>query len=190
MKRFIFKIILLPATIFNYINFKIRRIEYGENLDIKGVVGLYRSGRLMLGNNVKINSCRYANPLGDKMVFEISKDAVVRIGNNVGISGTTIKAFCDITIEDEVLIGAGCLIMDTDSHPLEFDRRYQKYDKMEFTKAIIIKRGAFIGARTIILKGVTIGEKSVIAAGSVVTKSIPDNELWGGSPAMFIKKLI
>jgi acetyltransferase-like isoleucine patch superfamily enzyme len=47
----------------------------------------------------------------------------------------------------------------------------------------------FIGARCIILKGVTIGEKSIVAAGSVVTKNIPEGEVWGGNPAKFIKKI-
>ena len=57
------------------------------------------------------------------------------------------------------------------------------------TKPVIIKDGAFIGADGIILKGVTIGKKSVIGAGSVVTKSVPDGEIWAGNPAKFIRKL-
>lgn len=57
------------------------------------------------------------------------------------------------------------------------------------SKPIVIKRGAFIGASTIILKGVTVGVYSVVAAGTIVTKNIPDGELWGGAPAHFIKKI-
>lgn len=57
------------------------------------------------------------------------------------------------------------------------------------TKPVIIKDGAFIGTDCIILKGVTIGEKSVIGAGSVVTKSVPDGEIWAGNPAKFIRKV-
>ena len=56
-------------------------------------------------------------------------------------------------------------------------------------KPVIIKDGAFIGTDCIILKGVTIGEKSVIGAGSVVTKSVPDGEIWAGNPAKFIRKV-
>ena len=54
---------------------------------------------------------------------------------------------------------------------------------------VVIKDGAFIGAHTIVLKGVTIGERSIVGAGSVVTRSIPDYEIWAGNPAKFIKKV-
>lgn len=52
-----------------------------------------------------------------------------------------------------------------------------------------IRDNEFIGAFTIILKGVTVGENSVIGAGSVVTKSVPDNQIWAGNPAKFIRAL-
>lgn len=54
------------------------------------------------------------------------------------------------------------------------------------TAPIKIKKGAFIGANSIILKGVEIGENSVIGAGSVVTQNVPDKEIWAGNPARFI----
>jgi acetyltransferase-like isoleucine patch superfamily enzyme len=53
----------------------------------------------------------------------------------------------------------------------------------------LVKRNASIGAASIILGGVTIGENAMVGAGSLVTKDIPDNELWYGSPAKFIRKL-
>lgn len=54
---------------------------------------------------------------------------------------------------------------------------------------VVIKNGVFIGANSIILKGVTIGEKAIVGAGSVVTRSIPDGEIWAGNPAKFIRKI-
>ena len=57
------------------------------------------------------------------------------------------------------------------------------------TKPVLIKEGAFIGAHAIILKGVTIGKRSVIGAGAVVTKDVPDNQIWAGNPAGFLKNV-
>ena len=57
------------------------------------------------------------------------------------------------------------------------------------TKPVEIREGAFVGAHCIILKGVTIGKEAIVGAGSVVTKSIPDGEIWGGNPAKFIRKI-
>lgn len=57
------------------------------------------------------------------------------------------------------------------------------------TSPVVIKDGAFIGAHCIILKGVTIGENSIVGAGSVVTKSIPDGEIWAGNPVKFIRRV-
>lgn len=54
---------------------------------------------------------------------------------------------------------------------------------------VVIEDNVFIGARSIILKGVTIGENSIVGAGSVVTRSIPSNQIWGGNPAKFIRNL-
>ena len=52
---------------------------------------------------------------------------------------------------------------------------------------MLLKKHAWIGARTVICQSVTIGENAVVGAGSVVTKDIPDNEAWAGNPARFIK---
>lgn len=81
----------------------------------------------------------------------------------------------------------GTKIYDTDFHWLDFEKRIRETGGK--TSPVTIKDGAFIGGSCIILKGVTIGEKSVIGAGSVVTKSVPDGEMWAGNPAKFIRKL-
>lgn len=110
------------------------------------------------------------------------------IGNNVGISNSYISAYNNIQIEDNVMIGACCKIMDTDFHPVNYTERVV-YNGLAKTAPILIKEGAFIGACSIITKGVTIGEHAVIGAGSVVTCDIPKDEVWGGNHARFIKKL-
>jgi acetyltransferase-like isoleucine patch superfamily enzyme len=111
------------------------------------------------------------------------------LGNDVGVSNSVFYAWKSIILEDEVMIGGGCQIYDTDFHSILYEDRILKGDKKVKTAPVLIKKGAFIGASSIILKGVTIGERSVVAAGSVVTKSIPSDEVWGGNPARFIRKL-
>jgi len=86
-----------------------------------------------------------------------------------------------ITIEDHVHITDACILLthflDTSKQDIEW-----QYGKIH------IKSGAFLGARTIVTKPCTIGENSIVGAGSVITKNIPDNEIWGGNPACLIKK--
>lgn len=164
--------------------------SYGEELKVHGVLVRRGPGRLKLGKGCTINSSPTKNPvgIGQKTMFYISKGAEVEIGNNVGITTTLFYSRSKIHVEDNVLIGGGCQIMDTDFHSLDYEDRVHKGDNNAKTMPITIKEGAFIGARSIVLKGVTIGARSIVAAGSVVSRPIPDNEIWGGNPAKFIKK--
>lgn len=123
--------------------------------------------------------------------FIVSDNCEIRIGDNVGISQTTLIAHANIIIEDNVKIGGGTCIYTSDFHSLNKDyRRKSEEDyKNRKTASVHIKEDVFIGARCLILKGVTIGEGSIIGAGSVVTKSIPPNEIWAGNPAKFIRSI-
>jgi acetyltransferase-like isoleucine patch superfamily enzyme len=94
-----------------------------------------------------------------------------------------------IQIGNHVFIGGSVKIYDNDFHSLDSDIRESSHDTDVGSKPIEIKNHAFIGAHSIILKGVTIGEYSIVGAGSVVTKSIPDREIWAGNPAHFIRKI-
>lgn len=164
---------------------------FDKSLNTFGLLRLRVSdeAKIKIGKNVVINSSWRANPTkGDKSLFYIKKNASLVIGDNVGISNSTICCSEKIVIEDDVMIGANNLIMDTDHHSINYNERIYGNTNIK-TKPIIIKRGAFIGASCIILKGVKIGEKSVVGAGSVVTHCIPDGEIWAGNPAKFIKKI-
>lgn len=122
------------------------------------------------------------------VILQVGVSAKLYIGENVGISGSTISATQKIVIGDNVLIGSGCVICDSDAHPLNPSERNcpEKTNKLP----VIIGDNVFIGARSIVLKGVTIGENSIIGAGSVVSKSIPDNVIAAGNPCKIIKNLI
>lgn len=183
-------LICKPINFFvNKISFLHENIKESENLKINGRI--FVRGNISFGNNVRINSgCRY-NPIGgqEKAIFFAKGNGKIQIGNNVGISNSAIVSQESIVIEDDVLIGGSCKIYDTDFHSLDFEKRIMSDDPDIKTKPVLIKKGAFIGAHSIILKGVTIGEKAVIGAGSVVTKSVPDGEIWAGNPAKFINKI-
>jgi UDP-2-acetamido-3-amino-2,3-dideoxy-glucuronate N-acetyltransferase len=103
----------------------------------------------------------------------------VFIGNNVTIK-CGVYIWDGVTIEDNVQVGPN-VTFTNDKYPRA---------KQDFTmQRTLIKKGASIGAASVILGGVTIGENSMIGAGSLVTKDVPNNELWYGSPAKFIRKL-
>jgi acetyltransferase-like isoleucine patch superfamily enzyme len=96
-----------------------------------------------------------------------------KLGNNARIgSFTMIDARHGVEIEDDVLIGYGCII-------ISFSRMDNKHGK------IILKKGCKIGSQSILMPGITIGENSVIGANSYVDKSVPDGEVWLGTPARF-----
>jgi len=148
-------------------------------------------GKVNFGKDIIINSSPFYcidNDCCSKII--VSKDANLSIGDFSGISNTVIYTKQSITIGNHVNIGAGCLIIDSNFHSTDWNLRFDRTKDVQNAKnaPIEIKDLAFIGARSIICKGVTIGEHSIIAAGSVVACSVPDNELWGGVPAKFIKK--
>jgi UDP-2-acetamido-3-amino-2,3-dideoxy-glucuronate N-acetyltransferase len=114
-----------------------------------------------IGNNCNINALCF-----------IENDVV--IGNNVTVK-CGVQLWDGIIIEDNVFIGPN-VTFTNDKYP-----RSKVYPK-EFVRTII-KRKASIGANATILCGIIIGENAMIGAGSVITRDVPDGELWYGNPA-------
>ena len=167
-----------------------KKVLYGSNLRINGKIFISGKKRAVsIGDNVIINTDKRYNPIGGdiRTVFYTIGDGKIRIGNNVGISNSALVARDEINIEDNVLIGGGCRIYDNDFHSVHYQNRTNDIDVK--SEKILIREGAFIGAGSIILKGVVVGKHSVIGAGSVVTRNIPDNQIWGGNPAKFIRNI-
>lgn len=185
----------LLSAIITRIRLYINRVEYGKGFISNGtpVINVKKTGRFKIGKNVVINNGRLYNQIGRQQpcYFIVGNNARLFIGDNAGISATAIVCMNEIIIEDNVKIGGNTVIYDTDFHSLDpEDRSAQMEDLSKIkTKPVRICRNAFIGAHSIILKGVTIGENAVIGAGSVVTKDVPPNEIWGGNPARFIKDI-
>lgn len=178
--------------IFNIFYLKIMKINIPMDSirNINGKIFIRNRGTVIIGNNVAINSNYVSNPIGGNCFTSIyvKQGARLTIGDNTGISNTAIVCSREINIGKYVFIGGDCKIYDTDFHSLNFEKRHRLPDNDVRSSAVNIKYGAFIGTGAIILKGVTVGEKSIIGAGSVVACDIPDNEIWAGNPARFIRK--
>lgn len=128
--------------------------------------------------------------------IQVDDSACLTIGDYVGMSDVSIWAKKSISIGNHVMIGAGTIINDSNNHCIDYKSRrlerhngIKKYNLEILSAPVIIEDDVFIGARCIIGKGVTIGARSIISAGSVVVKDVPREEVWGGNPAKFIKKL-
>ena len=152
-------------------------------------ISVARGGTFAIGNNFKMNNSIAANPIGriQKCSFFVDKRGNLTIGNGVAMSYTAIYCSDRVTIHDNVMIGGGTCIYDTDFHPLTAADRLADNDDKTMSGAVVIESDVFIGANCTILKGVKIGSNSIVGACSVVTKSIPPNEIWAGNPAKFIK---
>lgn len=109
--------------------------------------------------------------------------AKIVIGSETGLSGVVVCAAKSIVIGRQCLFGADVMIIDTDFHPLDPEGRRYRNETEADACPIEIQDNVFVGARAVILKGVTIGEGSVIGAGSIVSRDIPPYTIAAGSPA-------
>ena len=114
-------------------------------------------------------------------------ESVITIGNNCRLNGTVIHSNERIDIGNNCMFGPGTVLSDNDAHRVTTD--YNERLKKAVSRPIIIKDNVWVGMNCIVLKGVTIGENSIVAAGSLVTKDVMANCLYAGSPAKKIKSL-
>ena len=109
----------------------------------------------------------------------------MRIGRNVFVNqNCTFYDLGGLDIADDVMIGPNVSLI-TSGHPVQPSRR----SAFTIAKPIVIERNVWIAAGATIIGGVTVGENSVVAAGSVVTRSVPPNTLVGGNPARVIRSI-
>jgi len=145
-----------------------------------------------IGDNFICNSgIIFGGLVNDVSKMIVSKGASLSIGSNVGISSTVIFAKRSISIGNNVNVGGGTLIIDSNFHSTDWRVRLdRKQDQASaISLPVIINDNVFIGARCIICKGVSIGQNTIVAAGSVVVKSLPSNCIAGGNPCKVIKYL-
>ncbi len=181
---------------FNRFYFQLKKIKFGKNIQVYNRVYITgKRGRITIGDDFYLTSGDGINPIcGNNMgcIHTELTTTTITIGNHVGMSSPSIWIRDSLTIGDHVRIGGNCLIMDTDAHQIDYlARRRGRGDKTSIIKSapISIEEDVWIGANCIILKGVTIGARSIIGAGSVVTKSIPSDCIAAGNPCIIIRQI-
>lgn len=175
-----------------YITNRYPKSSIGSGFKVYGSLRLLfmRSSNIIIGENVTFISDTKYNYIGinkPSSIF-VGENALLQIGSNTGLSGTSIYVSTKIVIGDNCNFGGNTFIWDTDFHPLDCLQRRRGLNGTKCAP-VVIGNDVFVGANTIILKGVVIGDMAIIGAGSVVTKSIPASEIWAGNPARFIRKV-
>jgi len=165
--------------------FIIKGVKYGKGNSFFGLTKVIRVpfSTIIIGDGNTFRSDESSNPIGIYHRCILStrcEGAIIRIGNNSGLSGVTIRASENITVGNHILFGANTVITDSDGHP---ERNLSK------PKPVIINDNVWLGMNTIVLKGVVIGRNSIIGANSVVTSNIPENVIAAGNPCRVIRKL-
>lgn len=162
---------------------------------------IHPESKVMIGDDFTFTSGECINPLCRNQrgcIVAERPNSIIEIGHHVGMSSPCLWAKERITIGNYVKIGGDCIFMDSDAHNLDWRIRNSQimFSPMESLDIhtckcapIVIEDHVLIGARSIILKGVTIGHGSVIGAGSVVVKDIPANCIAAGNPCVVIKML-
>ncbi len=168
-------------------------IAWGTNWRFYGVplIQRHRASTIRIGDGMELRSSLISNPLGPAHPVILSTrraGAIIQIGANFGMTGGSICADHSITMGDRVTVGANTIIVDTDFHPLDPVTR-QRDPMNGATAPILIEDDVFIGMNCLILKGVRIGQSSVIGAGSIVTRDVPPGVIAAGNPLRIIKTL-
>lgn len=167
---------------------RLKGLKIGKNAIITGFPFISNkggTGSIIIKDNVTIHSLRKANGVLTNRTALITgtPNAKIILENSSGVSGSTIFSTSLISVGEGTLIGADTLILDNDMHIQNSQGLWVGSHQIKGTgKPIIIGKNCFIGARAIILKGVTIGDNCVVGAGSVITKNIPSNHMAYGNP--------
>lgn len=176
----------IGCLLYNHVQFNPKKIQMlGYH-----VLNISKKSNISLGDNFRsLSGKQFSIDYSNASKIFVQSDATLKIGNNVGMTNVILHCYSEVTIGDYVSIGANTMILDSDFHSLDWKDRRDGTDVFKKkNRPIHIGNDVFIGAKSIILKGVTIGDKAIIGAGSVVSHDIPKGEIWAGNPAQFIKK--
>jgi len=165
--------------------YMIQGVKFGIKTYFKGWPIVKNNGTMVIGNRVIFESFPDGEFCKTRIITNF-KDSKIEVGSGSTLRGTTIWASTEITIGDNFLSAPYVWIVDNDAHGVELGKRENKYAK---SAPIKIGKNVWVGYHAMVLKGVTIGDNSIIAAGAIVTKDIPPNSIAAGVPAKVVKTL-
>lgn len=184
-----------PKRLFDYVYLVYHGVEtkYGYvKLDGLPIIRKAEGSKIVLGKGCTLVSKSKYNIAGinhPTILATLAPGAIIKIGA-VGVSGATICAIKKIIIDDYSGVGANSNLYDSDFHAMDAaTRRNQKSINEANSKEIIIGKDVWIASNVTILKGVHVGDEAIIAAGSVVTRSVAAKTVVAGNPARKIKDL-
>jgi acetyltransferase-like isoleucine patch superfamily enzyme len=157
-----------------------RRIV-GAGFVSNGHLHLRGPGTIRIGARVNAWTRAEAN-----FLTTLAPEAVIEVGDNVRLNGCDIQAAARVTVGDDCILGS-CIVVDTDYHSVEVDRR--EPGAAVVTRPVAIGRNVWVGGKATVLKGVTIGDDSVIGYGAVVVGDVPAGVVVAGNPARVVRRL-
>lgn len=176
----------LFSSCYTKVIFVLKGIKFESGNSFFGVPKISRVpfSEIIIGKNNTFRSDESSNLIGVNhrcILSTHNKNALIQIGNNSGFSGVTIGAAEKIVIGNNVLCGANSVITDFDWHTTN---RFSSD-----SRPVEIHDNVWIGLNVVVLKGVEIGQNSVIGANSIVVSNIPENVIAAGNPCRVIKQL-
>jgi len=175
---------------------QIKGVDLADNSIFFGGVPLIdrcQDSKIIIGSQCKFLSDTHFNLAGINHLTIIATrtpGSSIIIGEHCGFSGVTLIASQKIEIGNYVNFGVNSCVYDTDFHVIDpFQRRVQKDIGDACKSPVKIGDDVWVAANVLILKGVSIGNRSIIGAGSVVTHDVPDDCIYAGNPAKFIRRI-
>ena len=160
-----------------------QRVIIGRFFEVTGRLEIRGPGTVIFGDFCGVRSSR----LAPTTLYTHSAAATIKFGDRVLLTGTRLGCAQRIEVGDNSGL-SDARIMDTDFHALEvYDQ--PRYNTRGISKPIIMGRNVWIGAGSMVLKGVRIGENSVVGAAAVVARSVPPNVVVFGNPARVVWRL-
>jgi maltose O-acetyltransferase len=174
--------ILTACTVMKFRLLRGQRVQFGPGFISNGRLQIKGPGQVIFGANV--NAWAHKEP---NVLITYSSDVVIEIGDNTRLNGAGMMAARGIRIGRDCLVGSA-VIVDTDFHSVDLDRRTNPGAKVR-SAPIIVGNNVWLAGQTVVLKGVSIGDNSVVGFRGVVTGNVPPNVVVAGNPVRVVRRL-